>query len=326
MKKIALALSLVFIACFTDVAVAADVENFTAVGTSAVDEIGLTIKINSLDIVEKTGSFTLTINYTETNNTSDKKLDEVTFKLFFTDRTGEPQYGAFNYLYPGDTKTRSYTWEYLKSRTPWLIEANSDFFGKEPSASKLHWKVGSGVPVPSATPTLSQVATSANVLNYAKYVQNGRSKSVTFKFLNSNGTPAANQRVLFASNGVGFLAENSGMTDANGFATVRYIVGMELGQASITAANSNNLILSQMNFDVGVSQAAVEIKSRTIAISATYAAGKTVSVFINGIRKLAQFVKVDDPQLFSWTVKKGTYTINARISGGISVTKKYVVK
>ena len=99
----------------------------------------LTVTMKSISMEEKTGSIRLTISYQQSNNTSDKKIDEEGFKLFFTDGTSTPQYGSFGTFFPGDSKERSYTWEYLKAFSPMTISYNADFFAEETSSSKLNW-------------------------------------------------------------------------------------------------------------------------------------------------------------------------------------------
>jgi hypothetical protein len=99
----------------------------------------LTVTMLSISTVEKTGSFQLTINYRLTNLTSYKKIDEGTFKIFFTDNTSESQYGFFGSFFPGDSRDRSYTWEYLKGKSPLAISYNAGFFTNQISASKLNW-------------------------------------------------------------------------------------------------------------------------------------------------------------------------------------------
>jgi hypothetical protein len=99
----------------------------------------LTITVTAMTTTEKSGSFQLTINYKMLNGTSDKKIDEGSFKIFFTDGTSEPQYGFFGTLFPGDNKERSHTWEYLKSKTPMSITYNAGFFSSAPSPLKLNW-------------------------------------------------------------------------------------------------------------------------------------------------------------------------------------------
>jgi len=100
---------------------------------------GLTVTLNSITTLEKSGSIQLTIEYKLQNNTSDKKIDEGSFKLFFDDGTSEPQYGFFGSFFPTDSTTRSYTWEFLKAAKPLVISYNAGFFSKEPMSSKLNW-------------------------------------------------------------------------------------------------------------------------------------------------------------------------------------------
>ena len=99
----------------------------------------LTVTMKSINVVEKTGSFQLTITYQQTNKTPDKKVSEGSFKLFFTDGTSTPQYGFFGSFFPGDSQERSHTWEYLKAQVPMVISYNAGFFAAEPISSKLNW-------------------------------------------------------------------------------------------------------------------------------------------------------------------------------------------
>ena len=99
----------------------------------------LTVTMKSINVVEKTGSFQLTITYQQTNKTPDKKVSEGSFKLFFTDGTSTPQYGFFGSFFPGDSQERSHTWEYLKAQVPMVISYNVGFFAAEPISSKLNW-------------------------------------------------------------------------------------------------------------------------------------------------------------------------------------------
>ena len=104
-----------------------------------VADDNLTITMTAMKVTEKTGSFQLSISYKMLNATTDKKIDEGAFKIFFTDGTSEPQYGFFGTFFPGDSRERSHMWEYLKSKTPIGISYNSGFFGDELSPLKLNW-------------------------------------------------------------------------------------------------------------------------------------------------------------------------------------------
>jgi hypothetical protein len=114
-------------------------ETCSQLNVPSLADDNLTITVSGMTTTEKTGSYQLTITYKMLNGTSDKKIDEGSFKIFYTDGTSEPQYGFFGTFFPGDNKERSYTWEYLKSKTPMSISYNAGFFSSAPSPLKLNW-------------------------------------------------------------------------------------------------------------------------------------------------------------------------------------------
>ncbi len=109
------------------------------VPTKAADNT--TVTLLSMSSRELAGSIQLTINYRLQNLTTDQKLDEGQFGLFFADGTYEPQYGFFNYLFPAGSLDRSYTWEFLKSISPTVVSYGAGFSARVPSATSLNWKV-----------------------------------------------------------------------------------------------------------------------------------------------------------------------------------------
>lgn len=113
---------------------------YQSIGVPVLAPSSMTVTMNSITSLQKTGSVQVTINYTLANNTTDKQLDEGTFKIFYSDGSSEPQYGFFGSLFPGDTRTRSYTWEYLNGKTPLFVEYDADFFGG-PQDNTLKWLV-----------------------------------------------------------------------------------------------------------------------------------------------------------------------------------------
>ena len=144
----------------------AQANSCTPLGAPTLADDGLMVTMNSITTAEKSGSYTLTIAYTQKNSTVDKKLDESSFKLFFKDGTGEPQYGGFNNFFPGDSRDRSYTWEYLKSKEVLAISYNAGFFAQRVDPKKLNWVVPGQscsiftvVPTPTPTPTPSKTPT-----------------------------------------------------------------------------------------------------------------------------------------------------------------------
>ena len=113
------------------------------IGTSYLASDGLTVTLHSCVVVEKSGSYEYSIDYTLTNNTPDQAIDEGSFKMYYANETGGlPQYGFFGKLFPGDTMDRTYTFEELKSKPFDLLEYHHDnFFSSSPLQNSLRWLV-----------------------------------------------------------------------------------------------------------------------------------------------------------------------------------------
>jgi PKD repeat protein len=112
-------------------------------GTAYLASDGLTVTLHSCVVVEKSGSYEYTIDYTLTNNTPDQAIDESSFKMYYKNETGGlPQYGFFGKLFPGDTLDRAYTFEELKTKPFDLLEyAHDNFFSLSPLGNSLRWSV-----------------------------------------------------------------------------------------------------------------------------------------------------------------------------------------
>lgn len=120
-----------------------------SIGTTYTDANGLSVTVNSYTKTPSEGYTSYTVSYTITNNVPDSKIMPGNFKLFFTDNTGEPQYGFFNYLYYGESSSRTYTWKVLSSQNVLVLEYNADepdaglegaFFRDVPKADTMHWE------------------------------------------------------------------------------------------------------------------------------------------------------------------------------------------
>lgn len=140
MRRILLILVLGF-STLTFIQPAQSAELCAALNVGIVADDKLTVTMKSIVITEKAGSNLLTITYNQLNATADKKLDEGSFKLFFADGSSEPQYGGFNFFFPNDTRDRSHTWEFLKTKEPLVIGYNTGFFSAKYDTSKLNWVI-----------------------------------------------------------------------------------------------------------------------------------------------------------------------------------------
>ena len=117
-------------------------KSYLEIGTTYEANDGLTVTLNSFDIIERTGSFQYQINYTLENNTDDV-IDEGSFKLFAENSSNNlSQTGFFNRLFPSDTRTRSFTFEEVKDvKFVFLAYHDDIFFANTPPSDALIWRV-----------------------------------------------------------------------------------------------------------------------------------------------------------------------------------------
>jgi hypothetical protein len=104
---------------------------------------GLTVTLQSFELNEKTGSFEYIIEYVLENGT-DGAIDEGGFQLYPVDPNKDPvqQFGTFDELFPGDTVSRSYTFEEEKSLEFDTLAYHPDqFFSQSPPSDALVWPV-----------------------------------------------------------------------------------------------------------------------------------------------------------------------------------------
>ena len=102
---------------------------------------GLTVTVTNIQNIEEVGSMKYIVSYTLKNETTDKKIGEATFKMYFEDGTNLPQYGFFGSLFPAQSISRIYTFEVLKTQKPTIIEYGADFFATKPSLDTLKWEI-----------------------------------------------------------------------------------------------------------------------------------------------------------------------------------------
>ena len=119
------------------------VREWNEVGEAYEGAGGLTVTLESFELNEKTGSFEYAIEYVLENET-DGAIDEGGFQLYPVDPDNDPvqQFGAFDELFPGDTVSRSYTFEEEKSLEFDALAYHPDqFFSQSPPSDALVWPV-----------------------------------------------------------------------------------------------------------------------------------------------------------------------------------------
>ena len=114
---------------------------FEQIGEPAVATDGMTVTLESLTFVDNDTFYEYSIQYTLKNET-DSLIDETNFKMYFLNQSGgTPQFGAFGTLAPGESKTRSYTWQEDEGKFGVLEYHDDNFFSDEPLEDSLKWKV-----------------------------------------------------------------------------------------------------------------------------------------------------------------------------------------
>ncbi len=179
---------------------------FSQIGVTYVAVDGLSVNLNSLIITSTASTYRYTINYTLVNKTLDKAIDEGYFKMHYANKSGGAmQYGSFATLYPGGTRTRTYTFEEFKS----------DPFGILEYDNLLKWEVK--IPI-GQSPTVTTSAASNITTNSATINgivnPNGYSSVVTFDYgttTSYGATITATQSPISGSNLTNVSADLTGL-------------------------------------------------------------------------------------------------------------------
>ena len=100
---------------------------------------GITVTLISITITEKVGSYQYRILYTLRNEQTNRSIYEGAFKLHGELDVAD-QYGFFGELFPGDSWSRSYTFEELKDKTFDML-VYIQFFDGVSLEDSLKWKV-----------------------------------------------------------------------------------------------------------------------------------------------------------------------------------------
>ena len=112
-----------------------------------ISDKGLEITLTSLSVTDGGSTWDYAISYKQYNPT-DIVLGESQWMAFPTTGQGEPQYGGFNNMYPGDTVSRSYTFRFLKATPVKMLQFHSNaFFSRsEPMVDGVVWHLNIASP------------------------------------------------------------------------------------------------------------------------------------------------------------------------------------
>jgi hypothetical protein len=173
-------------------------------------------------------------------------------------------------------------------------------------------------------------------LDVASLSQVGRSVTVGILVKDSLGNPVKTTDLVSVSvTGVGSLSAPKVSTDATGKATVQFIAGAnDFGDAVIVAkytiagaTSADDVVVSATKtLTVGVTDAQVDIVGKRVTAVASFTKGKTVALYVDGIKKWSKLSASDADVVLNYNLKKGTHTVTMKISGGFVTTEKFIVK
>jgi hypothetical protein len=210
------------------------------------------------------------------------------------------------------------------------------------TAGKVTFTVTSGAATKTASVTYA-AAVQANLKTTTVTIpstsQTGRAIAVVATVVDKFGNPVVGMTVSFSATGVGSLSAATAVTGDNGVAQVKLVTQQgEDGDAVITvshkgADNVNTTdaekvddFTSAKTVTFGVADANIDIVGKRVTALASFSKGKTVSFYVDGVKKWSKVSTSDADVVLYYNLKKGTHTVSVKISGGFVTTEKFIVK
>jgi len=156
--------------------------------------------------------------------------------------------------------------------------------------------------------------------------QTGRAVDVSVKVVNNAGTAGAGRTVTFTSTGAGSLTAYSAVTDANGVAAVKLLAGAADNGDAVVTATVDGVTATAGTVTFGTTDANVDIVANRVTAVASYSKGKTVALYVDGVKVWSKVSASDADVVLNYNLKKGTHTVAVKISGGFSTVEKFIVK
>jgi hypothetical protein len=206
------------------------------------------------------------------------------------------------------------------------------------TAGKVTFTVTSGaatktVVVAYAAATQANVKTTTVVAPTTS--QTGRAVTITATLVDAEGNAVTGVVVSFASTGVGSLSAATATTDAKGVASVKLVSQLgEDGDAVVTvthggidgATTTTDDFSLAKTITFGITDAQIDIVGKRVTAVASFTKGKTVSFYVDGIKKWSKLSASDADVVLNYNLKKGTHTITVKLSGGFVTSEKFIVK
>jgi hypothetical protein len=172
-------------------------------------------------------------------------------------------------------------------------------------------------------------------------VQAGRAVDYTATVVDAQGNAVSGFALKATLAGAGSFAgsvNSSGAveatTDINGKLVVKVLYSSaDAGTATVTfadndasTATADNLKSVVLATEVGSTDAQIDIVGKRVTSVTSFSKGKTVSFYVDGIKKWSKLSASDADVLVYYNLKKGTHTITIKVSGGFVTTERFIVK
>ena len=178
------------------------------------------------------------------------------------------------------------------------------------------------------------------VVSAPSAAQAGRAVTVSATLTDAYGNAIAGKTVKFAVAGVGSLSSSDAVTDASGVATVRLVSSYgEDGDSVVTVShnggdNATDTATQTTKDDFtlaktitfGITDAQIDNVGKRVTAVASFSKGKTVSFYVDGVKKWSKLSASDADVVLNYNLKKGTHTVTVKISGGLTTTERFIVK
>ena len=223
--------------------------------------------------------------------------------------------------------------------------SNGDFTvlvaGHKAGVSTVTFKTGAITKTVDVTFDAAVVASLKNtVVSAPSAAQAGRAVTVSATLTDAYGNAIAGKTVKFAVAGVGSLSSSDAVTDASGVATVRLVSSYgEDGDSVVTVSHNGGdnaadttATVTKDDFTLaktitfGITDAQIDNVGKRVTAVASFSKGKTVSFYVDGVKKWSKLSASDADVVLNYNLKKGRHTVTMKISGGYITSEVIIVK
>jgi len=209
-------------------------------------------------------------------------------------------------------------------------------------AGKIVYTVTSGAATASTSITYTGVSgyTTASKIAVAGPTTSQAARAATFTATVTDklGNAVSGMALKATVSGVGSFAGSTSSdgslaltTGTDGTVSIKVLFASnDLGDAVVTFADASGqttpLASVSSTVAVGSTDANIDIVGNRVTAVTSFSKGKTVSFYVDGIKKWSKTSASDADVVLNYNLKKGTHTVAVKISGGFSTTEKFIVK